>query len=162
MVDRKTQGRILTEIWHRKLGTLIKKRGVSASGAFQGHLVIEKENSYDLNTDWLVIIESVICHAHLLDMVVSKPIKGRLCNMYGEWLPSELPFSLKKYKATIWRAAGAVDWNCLGWNFTEKLQQGSKKCCMSDDMKETEDDVPCETMIILWYYIITEHWACIH
>jgi len=48
---RLTEKLKLTEIWDRNLGTVIKKRGVPASGAFKGHLVTEKVNSYDLNTD---------------------------------------------------------------------------------------------------------------
>jgi len=76
----------MTEIWGRKPGTLVMKRGVPASGAFKGHLVTGKVKSYDINTDRLVIKESANFHVQVLDMVVSKPFKVRLCNVYGEWL----------------------------------------------------------------------------
>jgi hypothetical protein len=42
MVEIRTHGRILREVWNRKPGTLIKKWGVQDSGAFKGHLVTKK------------------------------------------------------------------------------------------------------------------------
>jgi hypothetical protein len=45
MVERRTHGRMLSEVWNRKPGTLIKKRGVQASGAFKGHLVTKRSKN---------------------------------------------------------------------------------------------------------------------
>ena len=58
------------------------------SDAFKGHLGREKVKTYILHTDLLVILESMAFHVEVLDMVVSKAFKGRLCYMYGEWLLS--------------------------------------------------------------------------
>ena len=67
-----------------------------ASRNFKGHLVTEILNTYDINSDRLAIVESVTCHVQDLDMVVSKPFKGRLCYVYGELLLSGTALPTKK------------------------------------------------------------------
>ena len=81
-----------------------------ASRNFKGHLVTEILSTYDINSDRLAIVESVTCHVQDLDMVVSKPFKGRLCIMcMANCCYLELPFPLRKHTVTILIAAGAVD-----------------------------------------------------
>lgn len=80
-----------------------------ASGPFKGHSVTEKVNSYDLNTDRLVIIESVIFHVQLLDMELANDSKVECVMGMANGCHLELPFPLRKYKATIRRAAGTVN-----------------------------------------------------
>jgi len=90
MVERRTHSRILSEVWNRKPGTLIQKRGVQASGDFKGHLVTKKVKTYNLNTVELVVIKNVTSHVQVLDMVLSKTFKVRVtCMGNGSALPTK-------------------------------------------------------------------------
>jgi hypothetical protein len=58
--------------------------------AFKGHLTekVKSVASNLLNTDPVIIPGSMTSQLQVLDVVVNKPFKDRLCCLYGEWLLS--------------------------------------------------------------------------
>jgi hypothetical protein len=80
----------LREVWHRRPGTLLKKRGMLVLGAFKGHLTekVKTIASNLLNTNLVIILGGMTSQLQVLDVVVNKPFKDRLRRLYGEWLLS--------------------------------------------------------------------------
>jgi hypothetical protein len=62
--------------------------------------------------------------------------------LYGEWLLSGTSLSTKE---TLQQPPEEllVQWIKTAWDDTseETFSKGPKKCCVSDDMTETEDDI---------------------
>jgi hypothetical protein len=58
--------------------------------AFKGHLTekVKTVASNLLNTDPVIIPGGMTSLLQVLDVVVNKPFKNRLCCLYGEWLIS--------------------------------------------------------------------------
>jgi hypothetical protein len=74
-------------IWKRKRGTLLNKRGMLVLDAFRGHLTQQvKEEMRKGNTDVLVIPGGMTSQLQVLDVVVNKPFKDHLRQLYNDWL----------------------------------------------------------------------------
>jgi hypothetical protein len=67
-----------------------KEKRNAGLDAFKGHLTekVKTVASYLLNTDLVIIPGGMISQLQVLDVVVNKPFKDRLCCLYGEWLLS--------------------------------------------------------------------------
>jgi hypothetical protein len=76
-------------------------------------------------------------------VVVNKPFKDQLRHLYGEWLLSgNCPLTSA---GNIRRPSEALlgQWIKTAWDdiLPESIVKGLKKCCVSNDMNGTEDDV---------------------
>jgi hypothetical protein len=80
----------LKEVWHRRPGSRLKKRGILVLDAFKGHLTdrVKTVASNLLNTHLVIIPGSITSQLQVLDVVVNKPFKDRVRRLYGEWLLS--------------------------------------------------------------------------
>jgi hypothetical protein len=67
----------LKEVWHRRPGALLKKRGMLVLDAFKGHLTekVKTVASNLLNTDLVIILGGMTSQLHVLDVVVNKQFK---------------------------------------------------------------------------------------
>jgi hypothetical protein len=135
----------LKEVWHRRLGALLKKRGMLVLDAFKGHLTqkVKTAASNLLNTDLMIIPVAMTSQLQGPDVVVNKPFKDRLRCLYGEWLLSgNCPLTPA---GNIRRPSEALfgQWIKTAWDdiSPESIVKGFKKCYMSNDMNGTEDDV---------------------
>jgi hypothetical protein len=66
----------LKEVWHRRAGALIKKRGMLVLDAFKGHLTENVKTvaaSNLLNIDLVIIPGGMTSQLQVLDVVVNKP-----------------------------------------------------------------------------------------
>jgi hypothetical protein len=69
----------LKEVWHRRPGSLLKKRGMLVLDAFKGHLTekVKTVASNLLNTDLVIIPGDMTSQLQVLDVVVNKAFKDR-------------------------------------------------------------------------------------
>jgi hypothetical protein len=67
----------LKEVWHRKPGALLKKRGMLDLDAFKGHLTdkVKTVASNLLNTNLVIIPGGMTSQLQVLDVVVNEPFK---------------------------------------------------------------------------------------
>jgi hypothetical protein len=80
----------LKEVWHRRPGALLKKRGILVLDAFKGHLTekVKTVSSNLLNTALVIIPGDMTSQLQVLYVVVNKQFQDRLRHLYGEWLLS--------------------------------------------------------------------------
>jgi hypothetical protein len=96
--------------------------------------------------DLVIIPGGMTSQLQVLDVVVNKPFKDRLRCLYGEWLLSgNCPLTPA---GNIRRPSEAPlgQWIKSAWDdiSPESIVKGFKKCCVSNDMNATEDDVLLE------------------
>jgi hypothetical protein len=74
-------------IWKRRPGTLLNKCGMLVLDSFKGHLTqqVNKEMR-KANTDLIVILGSMTSQLQVLDVVINKPFKGHLRQLYNDLL----------------------------------------------------------------------------
>jgi hypothetical protein len=75
-------------------------------------------------------------------VVVNKPFKDQLRRLYGEWLPSgNCPLTAGNIRRSSEALLG--QWIKTAWDniSPESIIKGFEKCCVSNDMNGTEDDV---------------------
>jgi hypothetical protein len=67
----------LREVWHRRPGALLKKRGMLVLDAFKGRLTekVKTVASNLLNTDQVIILGALSCRLQVLDEVFTKHSK---------------------------------------------------------------------------------------
>jgi hypothetical protein len=135
----------LKEYWHRIPGALLKKKGMLVLDAFEGHLTekVKTVASYLLNTDLVIIPGGITSVLQVLDVVVNKPFKDQLRRLYGEWMLSgNCPLTPA---GNIRRPSEALlgQWikTALDDISPESIVKGFKKCCVSNDVNRTGDDV---------------------
>jgi hypothetical protein len=134
----------LKEVWHRRPGVLLKKRGMRFLDAFKGHLTekVKTVASNLLNTDLVITAGGMTSQLQVLDVIVNKPFRDRLHCLYGEWLLSgNCPLTPAE---NIRRPSEALlgQWIKTAWDdiSPESIVKWFKKCCVSNDMNGTEDD----------------------
>jgi hypothetical protein len=73
-------------VWKQRPGTVLNKRGMLVLDAFK-HLTQQvKEEMRKANTDLLVISGDMTSQLQVLDVVVNKPFKDHLKQLYNDWL----------------------------------------------------------------------------
>jgi hypothetical protein len=126
----------LKEVWHRRPGALLKKRGMLVLDAFRGHLTekVKTVASNLLNTDLVIIPVGMTSHLQVLNVVFNKPFT---CMGNGCYLGTPAGNIRRPSKALLGQ------WNKTAWDdiSPESILKGFKKCCVSNDMNGTEDDV---------------------
>ena len=112
--------------------------------AFKGHLSPEVKNELALqNTDLVVIPRGMTSKLQVLDVVVNKPFKDNIRKLYSDWLlnkdhPLTPSGKIKKPSVTL-----LCEWILASWSTisSESIINGFKKCCVSNALDDTEDDV---------------------
>jgi hypothetical protein len=77
----------LLVVWNRRPGALLRKRRMLVLDAFKGHLTPEVKATItggSINTDLVVIPGGVTSQLQVLDVVVNKPFKDHLKQLYSE------------------------------------------------------------------------------
>jgi hypothetical protein len=74
-------------VWKLRPGTLLNKRGMLVLDSSKGHLTQQiKEEMRKANTDPVVIPGGMTSLLQVLDVVVNKPFKDHLRQLYSDWL----------------------------------------------------------------------------
>jgi hypothetical protein len=117
--------------------------------AFKGHLPPEvKSMIHAMNTDLVVVPGGMTSQLQVLDVVVNKPFKDHLKQLYSEWLlagdhsltPAE---KIKKTSVALLCQWIKTSWH---WICPEVIVKGFKKCCISDAMDGREDEEEVENV----------------
>jgi hypothetical protein len=73
-------------VWKQRPGTLLNKNGMLVLDSFKGHLTQQvKEEIRKANTD-LVIPGGMTSQLQVLDVVINRPFKDHLRQVYNDWL----------------------------------------------------------------------------
>ena len=130
-------------VWRKHLG-LLSYRSMLILDAFKGHLTeLVKEKVRKLNCDLVIIPGGMTSQLQVLDVVVNKPFKTYLKGNYTNWLLAndhELTPTGKIKKPSV---ALLCEWVIDAWSKIEArfIINGFKKCCVSNAMDGTEDDI---------------------
>uniref|UniRef100_A0A8C6PX15 HTH CENPB-type domain-containing protein n=1 Tax=Nothobranchius furzeri TaxID=105023 RepID=A0A8C6PX15_NOTFU len=134
----------LKVVWGTRRGALRKKRNMLIMDAFRGHLTdAVKTQLRKMNGDLVIIPGGMTSQLQVLDVVVNKPFKDNLRTRYTEWLLSgdhALTPSGKIQKPTVHRLC---EWILQAWDAVtaESIINGFKKCCISNALDGSEDDI---------------------
>lgn len=134
----------LKVVWNNRPGALLRKRGMLVLDAFRGHLTEPvKAQLENFNTDLVIIPGGMTSQLQVLDVVVNKPFKDQLRKHYNDWLLSgnhQLTPTGKIRKPSV---ALLGQWILASWNDmkSESIVKGFKKCCISNAMDGSEDNV---------------------
>ncbi|KAJ8367215.1 hypothetical protein AAFF_G00324280 [Aldrovandia affinis] len=137
----------LKVVWGRRRGGLRKRRNMLVLDAFRGHLTEPvKKQVKAMNGDLVIIPGGMTSQLQVLDVVVNKPFKDHLRKRYTEWLLAgnhALTPSGKIQKPAVRRLC---EWILQAWADVspESIVNGFKKCCISNAMDGSEDDVMWE------------------
>lgn len=134
----------LKVVWGRGHGALGNKRNMLVLDAFRGHLTEPvKTQIRKMNGDLVIIPGGMTSQLQVLDVVVNKPFKDNLRKRYTDWLLSgdhTLTPSGKIQKPAV---RLLCEWVLNAWAkvSSESIINGFKKCCLSNAMDGSEDDV---------------------
>ncbi|KAJ8386439.1 hypothetical protein AAFF_G00170360 [Aldrovandia affinis] len=141
----------LKVVWGRRRGGLRKRRNMLVLDAFRGHLTEPvKKQVKAMNGDLVIIPGGMTSQLQVLDVVVNKPFKDHLdqgsFKRYTEWLLAgnhALTPSGKIQKPAVHRLC---EWILQAWADVspESIVNGFKKCCISNAIDGSEDDVMWE------------------
>jgi hypothetical protein len=130
----------------QKARGLLRKWGLLVLDAFKGHLTPEVKATITggfINTDLVVMRGGMTSQLQVLDVAVNKPFKDHRKQLYSEWLLNGdhalTPAGrIKKPSVTI-----LCQWILTAWQriSPEVIVKGFKKCCISNAMDGSEDDV---------------------
>ena len=143
----------LKVVWGRRRGALHKKRNMLVLDAFRGHLTEPvKTQLRKMNGDLVIIPGGMTSQLQVLDVVVNKPFKDNLRKRYTEWLLSDdhaLTPTGKLQKPAVHLLC---TWILQAWDAIsqESIVHGFKKCCISNALDGSEDD-------ILWEGLVEHH-----
>ncbi|KAJ4426521.1 hypothetical protein ANN_27335 [Periplaneta americana] len=134
----------LATVWNRRPGALLCKRAMLVLDAFKGHLTPEvKKKITALKTDLVVIPGGMTSKLQVLDVVVNKPFKDHLRKQYSDWLLEGShaftpPGNIKKPSVSL-----MCEWILSSWHTIspDSIIKGFKKCCVSNALDGSEDDV---------------------
>uniref|UniRef100_A0A668A962 HTH CENPB-type domain-containing protein n=1 Tax=Myripristis murdjan TaxID=586833 RepID=A0A668A962_9TELE len=134
----------LKVVWGRRRGGLRKKRNMLILDAFRGHLSDPvKKQVKAMNGDLVIIPGGMTSQLQVLDVVVNKPFKDNLRKKYTEWLLSgdhALTPTGKIQKPSV---RLLCEWILHAWDAVspKSIIHGFKKCCISNALDGSEDDV---------------------
>lgn len=131
-------------VWMKRPGADLHLPNMLVLDSFRGHICPGiKETLQKANTDLVIIPGGMTSQLQPLDVAVNKPFKDRVAKLYKEWLAKDdaamTPTGRRK-KAPLSEVATWVKdaWDDLP---TEIIQTGFKKCCISNVLDGTKDDV---------------------
>lgn len=134
----------LSVVWKSRPGALLAKKAMLVLDAFKGHLTPDvKSKTASLKSDLVVIPGGLTSQLQVLDVVVNKPFKDHLWQQYSEWHVAgdhALTPSGKIKKPSV---ALLCQWIISAWAMisSESIIKGFKKCCLSNALDGSEDDV---------------------
>jgi len=79
----------LLVVWNTRPGAILRKQGMLVIDVFKGHLTPEIEATItgsSMNTNLVVIPGGMTLQLQVLDVMVNKPFKDHLKQLYSEWL----------------------------------------------------------------------------
>lgn len=130
-------------VWNRRPGALLQRRNMLVLDAFRGHLTTSvKEALRDGKTDLVVIPGGMTSTLQPLDVVLNKPFKDRVRAFYNDWMAGDNPRTptgrLRRPPLATVCAWVSEAWRSLP---EEMVVRAFKKCCISNALDGTEDDM---------------------
>lgn len=134
----------LDKVWNKRPGALLKKRSMLVWDSFRGHKTEAVANKLEsINTSVSLIPGGLTSILQPLDVCLHKPFKDRLRTKWNNWMQtSHAPLTkggnLKKVDIVT-----ISEWVKDAWLSipAEMIVKSFKKCCISNAMDGSEDDV---------------------
>lgn len=134
----------LKNVWNKRPGAAFKKPSLLVYDSFRGHFSEEvTELQKNLKTTVAVNPGGLTSVLQPLDVCLNKPFKANIRKYWAEWISSDRPAftkggNLKKPDITL-----IAQWVKQAWNEIppEMIIKSFKKCCISNKLDGTEDDV---------------------
>lgn len=130
-------------VWCRRPGALLHPASILVLDSFRGHLTPEvKKLMRETKTQLAVIPGGMTSVLQPLDVCLNKPFKDRMRQLYGEWMREDRALTptgrIKRPSA-----AKIAEWVSAAWYSLphDMVVRAFKKCCISNDMDGTEDDL---------------------
>lgn len=129
-------------VWNRRPGALFQRPSMLVLDSYRGHLTADVKRSLsDGKTDLVVIPGGLTSILQPLDVVLNKPFKGRVRELYSEWMLGDNP---KTPAGRLRRPplATVCGWVSSAWKSLpeEMVRKSFRKCCISNALDGTEDD----------------------
>ena len=134
----------LKVVWGARYGGLRKRRNMLVLDAFRGHLTEPvKSQVRAMNGDLVIIPGGMTSQLQVLDVVVNKPFKDNLRKKYTEWLLSGNHALTPTGKIQKPSVRLLCEWILHAWDAipSQSIIDGFKKCCISNALDGSEDDV---------------------
>lgn len=134
----------LQTVWGRRPGALLNTKNMLILDSFRGHTTDDVKNKLkSMHSDMVTIPGGMTSQLQVLDVCVNKPFKDHLRCLYSEWLISgncPLTPAGKIKKPSVGQLG---QWIKTAWDriSTESIVKGFKKCCVTNSLDGTEDDV---------------------
>lgn len=131
-------------VWSRRPGGMHSPRSLLALDAFKGHLTNDVQSRLrKRNTDCAIIPGGMTSQLQPLDVSINKPFKNYLKHEYDEWLSSDGLPTTKTGKIRKAPPAVVAGWVSKAWKKVDPsiIQKSFKKCCISNALDGTEDDL---------------------
>lgn len=130
-------------VWNRRPGALLRCPNMLVLDAFRGHLTASvKQALRDGRTDLVVIPGGMTSTLQPLDVVLNKPFKDRVRELYNQWMAGDNP---RTPTGRLRRPplATVCTWVSQAWRSLpdEMVVRAFKKCSISNSLDGTEDDV---------------------
>lgn len=134
----------LKNVWANRPGALLNLRALLSLDAYRGHLTDPVKLAIkNTNSDLVTIPGGMTSQLQVLDVSINKPFKDHLRKEYNDWMlegDHELTPSgnIKKPSLPL-----ICNWILAAWDKIkpETIRHGFKKCCLSNAMDGSEDDV---------------------
>ena len=131
-------------IWEKRPGGLLKAKSLLVLDAFRCHRQPEIKNQLQRhNTDLAIIPGGMTSMLQPLDVSINKPFKALLCTKWNEWLAEghkSLTLTGRVRKTTL---STICSWIIEAWDKIpeEMIVKSFKKCCITNALDGSEDDI---------------------
>ena len=138
----------ISRIWHNRPGGLFKKKACLVYDMFKAHLMDSIKTALSkLNTDIAIIPGGLTSQLQPLDVSINKPFKDRIRVLWSNWIADDSEHvltkggRLKKPSITL-----ICNWVLQAWQEIDPIiiVKAFKKCCISNALDGSEDDVQFE------------------
>lgn len=137
----------LQNVWDKRKGAVFKKPSMLVWDSFKAHLTEDvKKKCGQLRTSMAVIPGGLTSLMQPLDVSLNKPFKDRLRAKWMQWMTEENKPVTKGGNTKKVDIVTIAEWVKDAWSEipSEKIIHSFKKCCISNAMDGTEDDLAYE------------------
>lgn len=131
-------------VWEKRPGAMLAKRSMLVLDSFRGHTTEEVKDRLSRNgTDLVVIPGGMTSMLQPLDVSLNKPFKAHVKRYYAEWMAEGLYDLTPTGRVRRPDIALFCKWIVEAWKAIpgEMVRKSFKKCCITNNMDGTEDDL---------------------
>lgn len=137
----------IEKTWNRRKGAVFNKPSMLVWDSFKAHLTDKvKDKCREIKTKMAVIPGGLTSMLQPLDVSLNKPFKDRLKSKWIDWMASEDKAVTKGGNLKKVDLVTVAQWVKDAWSEipSELIVRAFKKCCISNSMDGSEDDLVYE------------------